>query len=611
MARSARWYLQRLRAMSPAEVAHRAKRVAWHPFERARMKLARFARLPRHLHDWRGPTIFYFGDENRPLTESVRAYAQHLLSGKRRVLGLGWVDLPRSPWHLEPSRGVYWPRMDAARVLSATDGLDARMTWEINRGHDWVILARVWQATRDERFKRRLLDELSSWRTENPVGVGINWASAMEAAIRLHSLAWVAAFLRGESLIGIAEMLHTHSVFVSRNLSRHSSANNHLIVELSALAVAQRVTSGREPSEVIQQLMNELRHQIFTDGVNAEMATHYHEFVMEALHLVATLERKHGNPCLVLEEVISRMGVFTDALTYREGLLLHHGDNDDGKIIALLALEPEWLPAIERRPARSVVFQDSGQVVFRSDRLVASFDAGPHGFGSLAAHAHCDALAVNAALDEEAILVDRGTSRYNGDPTTRHYFRSTAAHNTLQVGNAEQATSAGPFLWTRRPRVRLIETHLAGERDIATAEHDGFGDIIHRRRVARVRDVLIIRDEISARATVSIRYHVAPSVCIGGDSPFAQLMLFGKGIVRVVKMRHSNAYGTSETANTIQVDATLDAGDYVLAVLTPRGALDHAVLYEVGAVPELATFDLARASATAPTANNTQNSTDI
>lgn len=598
------WYARRLRAMSVAEVAHRARRTARHPLERARMRLGLYARLPPHLHEWRGPTEFYFSDAQRPLSNTTREYAENLLNGKRRVLGLGWIEVTTPPWHLEPSRGLYWPRLDATRVLGAAEGLDARLTWEINRGHEWVVLARAWAGTGDARFKTRLFEELGSWRAENALGVGINWASAMEAAIRIHSLCWVAAFLRGEPLDDIAQMLHVHTVFVRRNLARHSSANNHLIVELSALAVAERVLSGQPNVEALAELSSELGKQIFNDGVNAEMATHYHEFVLEALRLVAALERKYGAPCPHIEDIITRMQRFVDALTYRDGQLLHHGDNDGGQIIALLELDPEWLPAPREHATRSIVFQDSGLVVLRSARLVASFDVGPFGFGSLAAHAHCDALAVHAAVDGEPVLVDRGTCRYNGDPSTREYFRSTAAHNTLQVGTREQATAGGPFLWTKTPHVRLIETRLADERDVAVGEHDGFGDVIHRRRVVRHHDVLVIRDEISARAEVSIRYHLAPSVDIGHERAFALLTFYGTGTVNVVTTRHSDQYGSACTAKTLEVHAHLEAGEYVVAVLSPRNHNDQAVVSEIGRAPRLATFELVRSAATAPQADS-------
>ena len=85
-------------------------------------------------------------------------------------------------------------------------------------------------------------------------------------------------------------------------------------------------------------------------------------------------------------------------------------------------------------------------------------DAGPHGFLSIAAHAHADALAVEVRYDGTDVLADPGTYCYHGEPRWRSYFRSTLAHNTIEVGGQDQSTSGGPFLWTRHARSGLIES---------------------------------------------------------------------------------------------------------------------------------------------------------
>jgi len=479
--------------MSPAEVAHRSYRAARHPFDVTRMRAGLYARVPADLRDWRGPRTFYFDGElaRTPISPALQERADLLCQGKREVLGLGWLDLPGPPWHVEPCVGGTWPRIDAARSLgSAPPGFDPRLTWEINRGHEWVVLARGWAATRNQRYRDRLDHELASWREHNRIGVGINWASPMEAAIRIHSLAWVAAFLRGEDLSSIASMLYEHATFVRHNLSKFSSANNHLIVELSGLIVAARclwgVELGTSPAlpwhtRAVDLLEKELGHQLFRDGVNAEMATHYHVFVLEALVLVAWLERRCDCPRPAIEQAIARMAAYVRELVCADGRLLQQGDDDGGAILGLVSTRHEeqildaaealaastqattgdseralfWLAngagaAPSRRPTRSRHFAASGQVILRSPDLVAALDAGSFGLGALAAHAHCDSLAIQVAASGRRMLVDRGTGRYNGDPATRDRFRATAAHNTAQLGTREPAEATGPFIGGRR-----------------------------------------------------------------------------------------------------------------------------------------------------------------
>ena len=61
-------------------------------------------------------------------------------------------------------------------------------------------------------------------------------------------------------------------------------------------------------------------------------------------------------------------------------------------------------------------------------------DGGPHGFLSIAAHAHADALSVEVRHDGVDVLADPGTYCYHGQPEWRQYFRSTLGHNTLRAG---------------------------------------------------------------------------------------------------------------------------------------------------------------------------------
>jgi uncharacterized heparinase superfamily protein len=534
------------------------------------------------------------------------------------VLGLGWIEFPRDGWHFEPRAGSFWPRLDAGRVItSAPRHFDPRVTWEMNRGHEWVVLARCYAATGEQEFHQQLVAELGSWRHANPVGTGINWTSAMEAAIRIHSLVWCGGFLRDTPAVLplIAEMIYEHTIFVSDHLSFFSSANNHLIVELSGVIVAAMSLGGElaplyAPARA--RLHVEVGRQVFPDGVNAEMATHYHLFVLEALVLVAFLQRAHAIDSPELGGVIHRMADYVAAIRCDDGTLLQQGDNDDGCILAFLRMHhadqllgaaaelrsavSAPVPGVDRArsapregtywivggasPAhleppspRSRHFVQSGQVVLRSRRLLATLDAGPFGFGSLAAHAHCDALSVSIAVDGQRLVVDRGTYRYNGDLRERDRFRLTAAHNTAQVGALEQGSPAGAFLWSRQPTCTIHRCELTDHGDVVQASHDGFPGWSHRRTLLHHNGVLAIVDELTGGAgvvdRVTSRCHFAPELELATVSPSlirathggaALAWLFsGATPARVTEIAHSNTYGASTPAPTVELSSTSES----------------------------------------------------
>ena len=107
-------------------------------------------------------------------------------------------------------------------------------------------------------------------------------------------------------------------------------------------------------------------------------------------------------------------------------------------------------------------FADAGLVILRSrpedgPEIWCRCDGGPHGFLSIAAHAHADALSLEVRHDGVDILADPGTYCYHGEPAWREWFRSTAGHNTVEVDSVNQAESGGPFLWTTQVRTDNVD----------------------------------------------------------------------------------------------------------------------------------------------------------
>ena len=106
---------------------------------------------------------------------------------------------------------------------------------------------------------------------------------------------------------------------------------------------------------------------------------------------------------------------------------------------------------------KSHVFQDSGVVVMRSQKVSALFDAGP--FGPLSGgHSHSDTLSLVVANGDREVLIDSGTYSYM-DPEWRELFRGSSAHNTIRIDGRDQAIPAGPFRWVQKPDVRRAGVH--------------------------------------------------------------------------------------------------------------------------------------------------------
>ena len=98
------------------------------------------------------------------------------------------------------------------------------------------------------------------------------------------------------------------------------------------------------------------------------------------------------------------------------------------------------------RQSRPAHFADAGLTILRGpgEQIWCRCDGGPHGFLSIAAHAHADALSVEVRHDGVDVLADPGTYCYHGQPEWRSYFRSTLGHNTLELGGRDQSRVRRP-----------------------------------------------------------------------------------------------------------------------------------------------------------------------
>ena len=126
-------------------------------------------------------------------------------------------------------------------------------------------------------------------------------------------------------------------------------------------------------------------------------------------------------------------------------------------------------PVVTGRPRRAPqVFPDAGITLLRTSpedgpEIWCRCDGGPHGFLSIAAHAHADALSVEVRHDGVEVLVDPGTYCYHGEPQWRSYFRSTLAHNTVEVDGANQSVEGGPFLWSQHASTEVTRADTPEE----------------------------------------------------------------------------------------------------------------------------------------------------
>ena len=586
------WYAARAGRMSPAEVAWRARdqavRLAW---QRRQVRPGQPApALPPGERRFTAVLPPGTGEQvPGPARDAVLASAKALLDGEWDVLGVARTDLAAPDWFHDPVTGR---RSDPGRYCfristrSPEQTGNVKQVWEISRLQHLTLLAAAWYLSREEAYADRVAAQLRSWWQQNPFLSGVHWTSGIELGVRLISLAWIRRLLNDwpgagdlfeQNPVAVAQ-IRWHQQYLAAFRSRGSSSNNHVIAEAAGQLVAScafpwfaETPRWRRDSAAL--LTAELAHNTYRSGLNRELASDYHCFVTELGLLAAAEAQAAGAPLGQETTALLCAAVDCAAALLDERLRPpRQGDGDEGRAVLLdapvpnrwpgllalggaqfgrldwwpavppdvtstlvRALAPSPAPATAGRPAqRPWHFADAGLTLLRTEagqepEIWCRCDGGPHGFLSIAAHAHADALSVEVRCGGVDILADPGTFAYQGDRAWRSYTRSTLGHNTVQLAGTNQSREGGPFLWLRHAATQVTEARDDGGTVCWAAGHDGYQALDpparhHREvRLDRAARRLEITDEVTGGHPLVLAFHLGPDVEAGLDGSTAAL----------------------------------------------------------------------------------------
>ena len=417
---------------------------------------------------------------------------------------------------------------------------DHKVIWELNRHQHLVLLAQASLLEDHREFVHEIESQIESWLLQNPFMRGINWASALEIAFRALSWLWVFHLVGNRMTREFRQRflveLYRHGLYIEQNLSIYFSPNTHLLGEAVALHALGTLFPSfpraqewkRRGCQIVREQMDiQVRH----DGSHFEQSSYYHVYALDMFLFHYVL---NGGPP-AFREKLRAMAEYLRALTGTAGRLPGIGDDDGGRFFhpygsrelfgrstlatcACLLDSPEWIrdtadlfeqaicwiqiplapPLRSTAPpvSQSSLFPQAGIASMHGGDVHILADAGPFGFGA-AGHSHSDTLSLVVRRGAEDVLIDSGTFTYVTDLQWRNWFRSSAAHNTIRIDEADQATPVAPFRWTSPPAVEVLAWVTTPEHDFvdAACRYRGFS---HRRRLFFLKpNYLFVVDEIT------------------------------------------------------------------------------------------------------------------
>lgn len=276
-------------------------------------------------------------------------------------------------WHVDFKSGYRWRSDQWYRYIPKGHlrGVDIKVPWELARMQHLPQLAvafansesHYWQSNLLAReFRNQVLDFIAG----NPPRFGVNWACAMDVAIRVSN--WLIAYdmfcgahyeFDWEFKKIFANSVYDHGAHIRNNLEGSPGRRgNHYLADLAGIAFAAQYLTGLQSSRkwrrfAVKELEREVARQFFADGSNFEASTCYHRLAAEiVVYATAALE---GVPKSSDAHPKGDIFVFTDCyrnrvssifacledITKPSGNLPQIGDNDSGRF---LNLDPVFCP---------------------------------------------------------------------------------------------------------------------------------------------------------------------------------------------------------------------------------------------------------------------------
>jgi hypothetical protein len=498
------------------------------------------------------------------------------------------------PWHTDFKTGRQWP-LAYCRDIEYNEldrPSDVKVPWELSRCQHFTSLGQAYWFTGDERYAAEFVAETTDWIETNPFSIGINWACAMDVALRAVSWIWGFSFFAGADACRdrrfrsrFLRALYLHGEFIVRHLEKADLNGNHYLCDGVGLVFLgcffDRARAARRWLGLGRSIVeDEIFVQTTADGVDFELSTAYHRLVLEAfLTAYLLLERRGAAPRRECWTRLERMCEFVAAYTKPDGLTPLVGDADDGRIqilgtqrtndhrylLSSAAIvfnrgdfksaaghcweETSWLlgPDAPDRFARiadgkapaSAPFPGGGFYVLRTPHAHLFIDCGEVGFGGRGGHGHNDILSFELYLNGFNVVTDCGAYLYTASREWRNRFRSTAFHNTVQVDGEELNRFVAPdALWQLRDDARPVDPVMRSSDAVVCFRggHRGYErltpPVSHTRFiVADARDPqVLIEDRVSGEGQHELvwRFHFDPSLDAEVDGDAVRLSHDGR-----------------------------------------------------------------------------------
>lgn len=317
------------------------------------------------------------------------------------------------------------------------------------------------------------------------------------------------SLLDNEKLSPATRLLMLSSLPYHAHYNRNfHGGNNWLTMEISALAtVATNFPEYKKSKEwlaySIETMVESMKGQVYADGVQTELTSHYHNVSMFNFELFKDICDRANAPLPgFFNQTIEDMYSYIAHAVRPDGFRALNNDGDRGSDREIIVRgakkfdKPEWEYIATNgnsgsKPAvgPSYFYPWAGHLFSRSgydiDAHWSLFDVGPWGSG----HQHNDKMHISISAYGRDLLVDAGRFAYTGEVAKkfRPYAKGTQGHNTVLIDGKGQ-----------KPDIRVVDQPLSDSHFKITPEFDyawnSFDQYYDVDNVKHTRSMMYVRE---------------------------------------------------------------------------------------------------------------------
>ncbi|MCK9211758.1 MAG: heparinase II/III family protein [Ignavibacteriaceae bacterium] len=453
--------------------------------------------------------VTFFGVEEKMLGEKVRWDYDYLSS----------FAFPNEP---------YWN----ISVEDFPKGVDVQTAWELGRMHQLSTLGAAYLITSDEKYSEKYFSLVDDFILSTANFTGVQWANPSEAAIRLINIIFGFGFflesplLNEQRFLRIQETVLLHSLFLEHTIE-YSEVRDHryVLVHLGLLCASMFIQNKAYAERLFHfsasQFEQEIRRQVFEDGVSFEQSVQLHPLNTELFLLAKYFLERKGKKVSDeynrrLHEMLFVLNQYKRSTSQNEknnslpnigdaftSPIIDFSSSDQSRYIdELLSVgaylfndEKLKLPeaagstyllflfgaeatrsfqSMKSNAERSSSFglTKGGHYLFRTketDMFIRASEIGKSGSG---APGHNDTFTFELLYKNKLFFVDSGTYSFYADKDLRNKLRSVFSHNTFSIDNTQLADFNGLFnIKEDLTKPKIIEWQTDNEEDILVAQH--------------------------------------------------------------------------------------------------------------------------------------------